>query len=118
MFNAKMKEYFGLDVLSDDTGCLQDVHWTGSYGYFPSYTLGNAYGAQILNTMKKDFDIFADIKNSNLLTTLEWLKKNVFSKASIMTPDEWIRSITGEPLNVNYYLDYLEEKYRKLYDLK
>ena len=118
MFNAKMKEYFGLDVLSDDTGCLQDVHWTGSYGYFPSYALGNAYGAQILNTMKKDFDIFADIKNSNLLTTLEWLKKNVFSKASIMTPDEWIRSITGEPLNVNYYLDYLEEKYKKLYDLK
>lgn len=117
LFNAKMKEYFGIDVPSDDLGCLQDVHWTGSYGYFPSYALGNAYGAQILNTMKKDFDIFGDIKNSNLETTLEWLKKNVFSIASITKPDEWIRHITGEPLNVNYYLDYLEEKFTKLYEL-
>lgn len=113
-----MKEYFGIDVPSDDLGCLQDVHWTGSYGYFPSYALGNAYGAQILSTMKKDFDIFGDIKNGNLETTLEWLKKNVFSIASITKPDEWIRRITGEPLNVNYYLDYLEEKFTKLYDLK
>lgn len=117
LFNEKMKEYFGLCVPSDDLGCLQDVHWTGSYGYFPSYALGNAYGAQILNTMKKEFDIFGDIKNGNLETTLLWLKKNVFSIASVTTPDEWIKKITGEPLNVNYYLDYLEEKFTKLYEL-
>ena len=49
---------------------------------------------------------------------LDWLKEHVFSCASMLTPDAWIRKITGEPLNVNYYLNYLEEKYTKLYELK
>ena len=46
-----------------------------------------------------------------------WLKERVFSIASIKTPDEWIRAITGESLNVNYYLDYLEKKYTEVYGL-
>ena len=88
------------------------------FGYFPSYALGNAYGAQILNTMKKDFDVYEAVANGELYKVTDWMKKNVFSCASIMTPDEWIRKITGEPLNTAYYLDYLEEKYTKLYELK
>ncbi len=118
LWNAKYKEYLGLDVPNDEEGCLQDVHWTGSYGYFPSYALGNAYGAQILRTMEKDFDVFAAVRAGELTRIRDWLTEHVFSIASLKTPDEWIRAITGEPLNVNYYLDYLEEKFTKLYELK
>ena len=119
MWNAKYKEYLGVDVPSDTEGCLQDVHWSGiSYGYFPSYALGNAYGAQILHTMRKDFDVDAAIAAGDLLKIRDWLIEHVFSIASLSTPDEWIRAITGESLNVNYYLDYLEEKFTKLYALK
>ncbi|MCH5197964.1 MAG: hypothetical protein J1E34_03560 [Oscillospiraceae bacterium] len=115
LWNAKYKEYLGLDVPDDSVGCLQDVHWTGMFGYFPSYALGNAYGAQILNTMKKDFDVFGAIKEGDLGKIADWLTKNVFSIASLKTPDEWINAITGESLNVNYYLDYLEDKFSKIY---
>ena len=119
LWNAKYKEYLGLEVPSDSEGCLQDVHWAGiAFGYFPSYALGNAYGAQILRTMEKDFDVFGAIRAGELTRLRDWLTEHVFSIASVSTPDEWIRAITGEPLNVNYYLDYLEEKYKALYALK
>lgn len=119
LWNAKYKEYLGVDVPDDTRGCLQDVHWSGiSFGYFPSYALGNAYGAQILNTMKKDFDVDEAVRAGDLLKIRDWLIEHVFSIASLSTPDEWIRAITGEGLNVSYYLDYLEEKFTRLYELK
>ncbi len=118
LWNAKYKEYLGVDVPNDSEGCLQDVHWTMSFGYFPSYALGNAYGVQILRVMEKEFDVEAAIRQGQLCKVRDWLREHVFSVASIMDPDEWIRHITGESLNVNYYLDYLEEKFTKLYDLK
>ena len=117
MWNRKYKEYLGVDVPSDSEGCLQDVHWTMSMGYFPSYALGNAYGAQILRTMQKDLDVFGQVEKGDLSGILAWLRDHVFNCASILTPDEWIRRITGEGLNVNYYLDYLEEKYSAIYGL-
>ena len=119
LWNAKYKEYLGVDVPDDARGCLQDVHWSGfAFGYFPSYALGNAYGAQILRTMEKDFDVQAAIRAGELTKIRDWLKERVFSIASVSTPDEWIRAITGESLNVNYYLDYLEDKFTRLYELK
>lgn len=118
LWNAKYKEYLGVDVEDDEHGCLQDVHWTGGYGYFPSYALGNAYGAQILRRMQRDFDVYAAVREGELGKISQWLIDNVFSIASVKTPDEWIRAITGEPLDPGYFLDYLEEKFTKLYGLK
>ncbi len=117
LWNAKYKEYLGLDVPGDADGCLQDVHWTGMFGYFPSYALGNAYGVQILRTMEKDFDVFAAVRAGELNKIAAWLKERVYSIASLTTPDEWINAITGESLNPTYFLDYLEEKYSKLYNV-
>ena len=117
LWNAKYKEYLGLDVPDDALGCLQDVHWTGSYGYFPSYALGGAYGAQILNTMEREFPVFEAIGNGDLKQVGDWLTERVFPYASMTTPDEWIRKITGEGLNVTYYLDYLETKCKAVYGL-
>ncbi|MGX8692432.1 MAG: carboxypeptidase M32 [Clostridia bacterium] len=119
LWNAKYKEYLGIEVPNDTEGCLQDVHWSGiAYGYFPSYALGNAYGVQILRRMEKDFDVFAAVRAGELTKLRDWLTEHVFSIASLRTPDEWIREITGESLNVNYFLDYLEEKFTALYGLK
>ena len=116
-WNERYKEYLGVDVPSDAEGCLQDVHWTGMYGYFPSYALGNAYGAQILRTMEREFDVFAAIERGDLHKIGDWLTEKVFSIASLCDPDEWIKKITGESLNVDYYLDYLETKFKKIYAL-
>lgn len=116
-WKEKYAEYLGVEVPNDALGCLQDVHWTGSYGYFPSYALGNAYGAQILRTMEKDFDVYGAIRQGDLKKIGDWLTARVFSIASLSTPDEWIRAVTGESLNVDYYLDYLEDKFKALYAL-
>ena len=119
LWKEKYREYLGLEVPDDASGCLQDVHWSGyAFGYFPSYALGNAYGAQILHRMKQDFDVDAAVSGGDLAKLAEWLKEHVFSIASLSSPDEWIRRITGEPLNVDYNLDYLEQKYLTLYRLK
>ncbi len=118
LWNAKYKEYLGVDVPSDDLGCLQDVHWTGMYGYFPSYALGSAYGAQILHKMQEEFDVYAEVANGNIDRVSKWLTEKVFSHASVSLTDEWLKKITGESFNVNYYLDYLEDKFTKLYNLK
>ncbi len=118
LWKAKYKEYLGVDVPDDARGCLQDVHWSGiDFGYFPSYALGNAYGAQILHTMKQELDVDAIVRAGELTKIRDWMTEHVFSVASLCTPDEWIRSVTGESLNVDYYLDYLEEKYSRLYAL-
>lgn len=118
LWNQKYRDYLGVEVPDDARGCLQDVHWAyGNFGYFPSYALGNAYGAQILHRMEQEFDVFGAVENGDLSSVLTWLKTNVFSIASIKDPDEWIRAITGESLNVDYYLTYLENKYTALYNL-
>ena len=119
LWNAKYKEYLGVDVPNDAQGCLQDVHWCGyGFGYFPSYALGNAYGAQILHRMQQDLDFDACMRAGDLKTVGAWLKEHVFSIASLTTPDEWIRAVTGEGLNPDYYLDYLEAKFSEVYGLK
>ena len=117
LWREKYKEYLGVDVPGDEVGCLQDVHWTSDYGYFPSYALGNAYGAQILHTMEKEFDVYGAVREGRLDIIADWLKERVFAIASLYDPDDWIRAITGESLNVKYYLDYLEDKFTKLYGL-
>ncbi len=118
-WNRLYKEYLGVDVTSDREGILQDMHWSdGTIGYFPTYALGNAYGAQILNTMRKDIDLEKTLKNGDLKIIKEWLKEHVFKYASLLKPREWLLKITGEELNPDYFLDYLENKYSKLYDLK
>ena len=115
LWNAKYKEYLGLDVPDDAQGCLQDVHWTGSYGYFPSYALGSAYGAQILRAMQKEFDVFGAVAKGDLKPVGEWLTERAFSIASLRTPEQWIREITGEAPDPNCFLDYLEEKFSEIY---
>ena len=120
LWNAKYKEYLGIDVPSDAEGCLQDVHWSGGVGglgYFPSYALGSAYGAQILATMKKDIDFDALVRAGDICAIRDWMKEKVFSIASITDPDEWINRITGESLNTDYFCDYLETKYTDIYEL-
>ena len=84
----------------------------------PELALGNAYGVQILRTMEKDFDVFSAIREGRLTAIRDWLIEHVFSIASLSTPDEWIRAVTGEGLNPDYYLDYLEAKFSEVYGLK
>lgn len=118
IWNQKMKEFFNLDVENDRIGILQDIQWSaGRYGSFVSYVLGNLYNAQIMNTMQKEFNVFEKMKNGEFATIRDWLKNHVHLYSRLYTPNEQIEMITKEKLNPKYFVEYLKEKYTKLYNL-
>ncbi|MDF4880668.1 carboxypeptidase M32 [Vibrio parahaemolyticus] len=93
-------------------GCLQDIHWcTGSFGYFPSYTLGAMYAAQFMATMKKKVDVDTAIQNGDLTPIFTWLSDNIWSKGSLLTTDELVKQATGETLNPLHFKEHLRNRY-------
>ena len=117
LWNQKYKEYLGVDVTDDAHGILQDIHWTSGVGYFFSYALGNAYSAQIYNAMKKELDVESLLEQGDTKPILSWLKKNIYKHGMLYKPKQLLKMVTGESLNVDYYCDYLEEKFSKIYNL-
>lgn len=111
IWKRKYRDYLGVEVTSDRDGCLQDVHWTdGEIGYFPSYALGNIYGAQILNAIKKDLPYAEIIRNGEMGKLREWFAKNDFAY-DYLDPKDWIAKVTGEDMNPKYFIEYLESKF-------
>ena len=116
VWNDKIEEYLGIRPTNDSEGVLQDVHWSGGMiGYFPTYALGTAYSAQIYNSMKKELDVEKLIKENKIVKINEWLKDKLHKYGSSKTPKELLLMITNEEFNPKYYIDYLKEKYTKLY---
>ena len=117
LWNQGYKDYLGVDVENDSEGMMQDTHWaSGYYGYFPSYTIGNIYSGQILATMEKDLPEWKNqIARGSFQDVKEWLIKNVHRYGRLYDPLDLIKKITGEELSVEPYLNYLKQKYSKLY---
>ena len=116
-WNNKYKEYLGVEPANYSEGVLQDVHWASAlFGYFPSYALGNIYGAQIYYKLIKDKpEIMQEVEDGNLKNVHSWLKENVHQYGSLYTPSELIKRITGEELDSKYFLKYLRDKYLGIY---
>ncbi|MGR5545601.1 carboxypeptidase M32 [Vibrio sp. PNB22_2_2] len=113
LWNEKMKAYLGLSTEGNyKNGCLQDIHWTdGSFGYFPSYTLGAMYAAQFMAAMKQSVDVDAAIRSGDLSPVFTWLADNIWSKGSLLTTDELVSKATGEVLNAKHFKAHLENRY-------
>ena len=111
------KEYLGIDVPTDREGCLQDSHWSGgSFGYFPSYALGNAYGAQMLYNMEQTVDVAGDSAKGDLSHIAGWLREKIHQYGGLMVPADVVKNACGE-FDPHYYTDYLTRKYTELYQL-
>ena len=117
IWNEKMYEYLGVVPENDSEGVLQDVHWScGLIGYFPSYALGNVYSLQILNAMKKELNIEGVLERGELKKIKTWLEEKIHKYGKLKTPKEIMVEVTGEELNPVYYIEYLKEKYREIYN--
>ncbi len=118
IWNQKYKETLGLRIENDAEGVMQDTHWaSGFYGYFPSYALGNIYSGQILAALAKDIENWrSQLAQGNLKNIKGWLIKNVHSHGNLYDPTDLTRRITGKKLDSAPYLQYLQEKYGKLYE--
>jgi len=117
LWNQQYEEYLGIKIENDSEGLMQDTHWaSGLYGYFPSYALGNVYSGQILEAMEKKLPNWKKLlENGNFKQIKDWLVKNVHSYGNLYDPAELLVKITGKELHVDPYLNYLTEKYSKLY---
>ena len=117
LWNELYKEYLGVSPTNHEEGVLQDVHWSGgAFGYFPSYALGNMYAAQMRNTMLTEIPQFNElIEQGDLLPIKTWLVEQIYQYGKSLTPTEIIWKVTGEELNPEYLITYLEEKYKEIY---
>jgi carboxypeptidase Taq len=118
IWNQKYKEYLGIDIENDSEGVMQDTHWSGGgFGYFPSYALGNIFGGQILTAMEKDLPDWKNhLAKGEFHTIKQWLAQNVHSHGNLQDPVDLIKKITGQPIQVKPFIDYLNEKFNKLYE--
>ena len=117
-WNRLYQEYLGVTPSCDRDGCLQDSHWSdGSFGYFPSYALGSAYGAQMLARMRETVDVDACEKNGDLAPINAWLCEHIWQYGCLYKPAELLERVFETPFDPKYYLDYLETKFTEIYEL-
>jgi carboxypeptidase Taq len=126
LWNQKYQEYLGISASDEahpldhaDAGVLQDIHWAcGNFGYFPSYALGNAFGAQIYHQMKKDLDVSRLLSERKISEIVAYLREHIHQYGSAKEARELLKNLTGEEFNPDYYIEYLKEKYGSLYGLE
>jgi carboxypeptidase Taq len=117
-WNAKYREYLNIEPANDAEGVLQDVHWTGGFGYFPTYTLGNLYGAQILHALQSTFpDFETRLASGDTDFVLNWLRERMHVFGAIYLPEKLIERVTGETPDPQYFVRYLTNKFEQIYGL-
>lgn len=119
LWRNAMNRYLGVVPEDDAHGVLQDVHWSaGLFGYFPSYMLGNLYGAQIFAAVKEEIpDLDERIAHGDLRSLLSWLREKVHCLGRIYEPKELIKRITGEKPAPSYFLHYITDKCSRVYQV-
>jgi len=118
-WNEKFKAYMGFVPPNDAEGVLQDVHWSGGMiGYFPTYTLGNLYAAQLFEAAARDLgDLQAQFRKGAFAPLLEWLREKVHRQGQRYPAKELIERITGAPPSAEPLLNYFQRKFAPLYGL-
>ncbi|MCL2473106.1 MAG: carboxypeptidase M32, partial [Treponema sp.] len=116
-WRKKMKELLGVEPETDAQGVLQDIHWSmGSFGYFPSYALGNLYGLQFWEKMNADVSgVEEAIASGNFTPIRGWLRDTIYVWGHRLEPRELLKKITGKGLSAAPFLNYIESKYKGIY---
>ena len=119
VWNDKMEEYLGVRPDADGEGCLQDIHWShGSFGYFPTYSLGSVLAAQLYDAAVSDIgDLDSQVRSGEFDALHQWLTDNVHSHGQRYTTDDLIEEATGEPFTADHFIEYAETKFGDLYGL-
>jgi carboxypeptidase Taq len=117
-WNEQYRKYLDVKVPDDKTGCLQDVHWShGSFGYFPTYSLGSFYAAQFYH-FAADSVASQGVNNGipDYRAILEWLRQQIHQYGRMYTSEELCGLVCGRPLDINYFISHLLDKYQKIYN--
>lgn len=113
-WNSRFKELFGLTVEKNSQGCLQDIHWySGAFGYFPSYSLGNLLSAELFaEFLKVEPNWKAKAQEGRFGSLRDYLRKQVHQEAAFSdTPTRIRKFLGGRDLGVQSFLSYVDHKY-------
>ncbi len=116
-WDEKMRKYLGITPPEPSKGVLQDVHWSsGSIGYFPTYTLGNLYGAQFFEAARRDLgDLDAMFARGEFAPLLSWLREKIHHQGRRYTARQLAQRITGRDLNHEPLMNHLKRKAAEYY---
>jgi carboxypeptidase Taq len=118
VWNEKCEEHIGIRPDNDGDGVLQDMHWSiGSFGYFPTYTLGTLYAAAFYEKVDEELNLASDLERGDGARLHKWLNDNVYSHAYMYPAKELGEMILGEPLTVRPFINYIKKKYGALYNV-
>jgi len=118
-WNERFKALFGLDVPDDTRGCLQDVHWSfGLIGYFPTYTLGNLYAAQLWDAVNEAIpDLDSKMARGEFGSLLDWLRSHIHAHGRRYSAARLCEMATGKPLSADPLMAHLERRIRPAYGM-
>lgn len=114
LWDERMQSLLGIDTRGNyKDGPMQDIHWTdGSFGYFPSYTLGAMLAAQLFASIRLDLPkVDESIAQSDLSGIHKWLRDKIWSKASLLETPDLILQATGSELGTAAFKAHLESRY-------
>jgi carboxypeptidase Taq len=116
-WREKYQHYLGIEPPNDADGVLQDVHWSsGAIGYFPTYTLGNLYAAQLFEQAGRQLgDLHGMFRRGEFLPLRDWLRTHIHSHGRRYPAAELGRRVTGVPLSHEALLRHLRGKFAPLY---
>lgn len=118
-WNAKYQTYLGVTPPNDAQGCLQDVHWTSMFGYFPTYTLGNLISAQLYAQAQQDIPGLEDgFARAEFAPLLDWTREKVHRHGAKFTAEELLQRELGQTIQAQPLLDYMKKRYGGIYNLK
>lgn len=117
-WNAKVKEYLGLDVPNDRLGVLQDVHWSsGQIGTFCNYTIGNVMAGQLFAKATEDDEVREGLASADYVPLRSWLTEHVHRHGRRYTREQLLQRATGQGLDPSFYIDHLTRKYSAIYGI-
>ena len=118
-WNEKYRQYLGITPPDDRSGVLQDVHWSaGLVGYFPTYSLGNLYAAQLFAQARVELgDLDDGLAQGDFRPLRDWLREKVHRHGQRWSAAELVERATGRPLTAGPLVEHLRAKLSPLYGL-
>jgi carboxypeptidase Taq len=118
-WDARIKQYLGIDVPDVADGVLQDMHWSGgAIGYFPTYALGNVVSGQLWDRIQAELPGLDDqVRVGEFGELREWLRENVHRHGRKYMPRELLERMVGGGLDPQPLLRYLRTKFGQIYGL-
>jgi carboxypeptidase Taq len=114
-WDERYRRYLGVSAATPRDGCLQDVHWAlGELGYFPTYTIGNLYAAQLADAYDRSHDLDAELARGDLGSLRAWLGEHIYAHGAELPAEALIERVTGRGLDVEPFFRRLERRVAEL----